>query len=74
MAAEDARLKLVQAGVQLLEALAAVMAESGPRKNGTPPPSAEMLQRGTAALQTILQGLGVRSQAPLGNEGKPAGS
>lgn len=63
--AEDARLKLVQAGVQLLEALAAVMAESGQGKNGTPPLSAETLQRGTAALQTILRGLGATGEVKV---------
>jgi SNF2 family DNA or RNA helicase len=54
---EDARLKLVQAGVQLLEALAAVMSESS-RKNGSATLPAEALQRGTAALQTIMKSLG----------------
>jgi SNF2 family DNA or RNA helicase len=70
----DARQALVQAGVQLLEALAAVLAASA--KNGTnghsaalvttdartgqpvlqvPLPSAETLQRGGTALQTILR-------------------
>ena len=61
-AAEDARLKLVQAGVQLLEALAAVMAESSQGKNGVPPLPPETLQRGTAALQTILRSLGVKPE------------
>ena len=54
--AEDARTKLVQAGVQLLEALAAVMAESA--QNGGAPLSPETLQRGTAAMEVILRSLG----------------
>ncbi|HBI43637.1 MAG TPA: helicase Snf2 [Planctomycetales bacterium] len=54
---DDARLKLAQAGVQLLEALATVMAEST-RKGGPTTLPAETLQRGTAALQTILKSLG----------------
>jgi hypothetical protein len=58
---EDAQLKLVRAGVQLLEALAAVMAEST-QKNGTAMLSGETLQRGTAALQSILKSLGAPEQ------------
>jgi superfamily II DNA or RNA helicase len=54
---EDSRLKLVQAGVQLLEALAEVMADST-RKNNSATLSAETLQRGTAALRSILKSLG----------------
>jgi SNF2 family DNA or RNA helicase len=53
----DARLKLAQAGVQLLEALAMVMAESRGKGGATTLP-AETLQRGAAALQTILKSLG----------------
>jgi hypothetical protein len=52
---------LVQAGVQLLEALAAVMAESS-RKNGSATLPAEALQRGTTALQTIMKSLGAPAQ------------
>jgi superfamily II DNA or RNA helicase len=64
----DARQALVQAGVQLLEALAALFAapaSDGPALVGTdtrtgqpvlqlPLPSAEALQRGAKALQTLL--------------------
>jgi superfamily II DNA or RNA helicase len=56
----NARLRLAEAGVQLLEALAAVMADST-RKNGAALP-AETLQRGTAALQTILKSLGAATE------------
>ena len=43
---------LIQAGVQFLEALAAVLAS----RNGSPPPvSPEVLLRGTRALETIAQ-------------------
>ncbi|HVS38493.1 MAG TPA: DEAD/DEAH box helicase [Gemmataceae bacterium] len=59
----DARAKLVQAGLQFLEALAAMMTESGPGKNGTPLP-AETLQRATTALQKIMGSLGAKSDAP----------
>ncbi len=60
-AEEDARTKLARAGVQLLEALAAVLAESS--QQGTAPLPAETLQRGAAALQAILQSLGVKNEA-----------
>jgi SNF2 family DNA or RNA helicase len=53
---EDARLKLASAAVQLLEALAEVMAES-PLKNNLTTLSAETLQRGTTALQAISKSL-----------------
>ena len=59
-ATEDARFKLVEAGVQLLEALAAVTAESTRQQSGALP--AETLQRGTAALQAILKNLGLPEQ------------
>jgi len=49
--AEDARAKLAAAGVQFLEALAAVIASE---KHAIPP---ELASRGTAALRTILQAL-----------------
>jgi hypothetical protein len=61
--AEDARLKLAQAGVQLLEALAAVMAESGQGKNGRPSMPPDVLERGATALATILRSLGVKDEA-----------
>jgi len=59
---EDARLKLVRAGVELLEALAAVMAEST-QKSSSAMLSGETLQRGTAALHSILKSLGEPEQA-----------
>ncbi len=51
-APEDARLKLMEAGVQLLEALAAATANGA---DALPP---ETRRRGTAALQAILKNLG----------------
>jgi len=63
-AAEDARTKLARAGVQLLEALAAVLAESS-QGTGDALLPAETLQRGTAALTAILQSLG--ASAPTAN-------
>jgi hypothetical protein len=47
----DARAKLAAAGVQFLEALAAVLAAE---KHAIPP---ELASRGTAALRTILEAL-----------------
>jgi SNF2 family DNA or RNA helicase len=58
---EDARLQLVRAGVQLLEALAAVMAEST-QKSSSAMLSGETLERGTAALHSILKSLGAPEQ------------
>ena len=42
--------------------LAAVMTESSQGKNGTSPLPPEMLERGTAALQTILSSLGANQE------------
>jgi superfamily II DNA or RNA helicase len=90
VASEDAGQKLVQAGVQLLEALAALIGSSPKAEtNGkgadvlaplvgtdartgksvlqVPLPSAEIMQRGAAALRTILGGLGGKE-----GEGKPS--
>jgi SNF2 family DNA or RNA helicase len=61
---EDARLKLARAGVQLLEALAAVMAEST-QKSSSAMLSGETLQRGTAALHSILKSLGAPEQKAM---------
>jgi SNF2 family DNA or RNA helicase len=79
--ADDPRQRLVQAGVQLLEALAALLAKPGVNAEGNgkdtellssfvgtdartgqpvlqvPLPSPELMQRGAAALRTILSGL-----------------
>ena len=49
--ADDARAKLATAGVQFLEALAAVLAAE---KQAIPP---ELASRGTAALRTILEAI-----------------
>lgn len=68
-AAEDARLKLVQAGVQLLEALAGVMAESS--QKGTTPLPPETLQRGTVAVQAILQSLEASAVPPSSKTDAP---
>ena len=57
---EDARLRLAEAGVELLEALAAVTAELTTKQRGAL--SVEMLERGTAALQAILKNLGRSEQ------------
>jgi superfamily II DNA or RNA helicase len=54
----DPRQALIQAGVQFLEALAAVMKTSpATESQPLPSPAAELLQRGAAALQTIVAGL-----------------
>ncbi len=66
-ATEDARMNLVQAGVQLLEALAAVMAEPGRAANESPLPP-ETLRRGAAALQTILRGLGITTEVKAASQ------
>jgi SNF2 family DNA or RNA helicase len=67
-AVPDPRLVLVQSGVQFLEALAAVLhhPETAATVNGNgkpvlqvPLPSPEVLQRGAAALQSLLSALGV---------------
>jgi SNF2 family DNA or RNA helicase len=55
--ADDARRKLAEAGVQFLEALAAVCAAHPPNGDGVPP---ELMQRGAAALETLLRNLGVK--------------
>jgi SNF2 family DNA or RNA helicase len=76
----DAAQTLVQAGIQLLEALAAVLGSQGndaaacvttDARTGQPVlqvplPSAELLQRGVAAIQAILTSMGpsVLSSAP----------
>jgi hypothetical protein len=52
VSADDARAKLVAAGVQFLEALAEVLAAEKP---AAPP---ELVQRGTAALHAILRAVG----------------
>jgi SNF2 family DNA or RNA helicase len=52
--APDAMQTLIQAGVQFLEALAAVLAT---RNGGAPPASPEVLQRGVRALEKIAKGL-----------------
>ena len=60
----SARQALVQAGLQFLEALASVLAASRNGANGTAPalqPTAEELQRGSAAIQTILGAFGATS-------------
>jgi superfamily II DNA or RNA helicase len=82
--ASDPRQALVQAGVQFLEALAAVLAQ--PKANGHAPPSAwmgkdaqtgqpvlqvplpspELMQRGAAALQALLRGVGGQTPSPPG--------
>jgi SNF2 family DNA or RNA helicase len=67
--AAGARLKLAEAGVQLLEALAAVLREARPTPadNGTAPtdaPSAGLLRRGTAALQALLDQFGAQADQP----------
>jgi superfamily II DNA or RNA helicase len=90
-AADDPRQKLVQAGVQFLEALAALMvpgtsadgngkvaevlstfvgtdAKTGQLVLQVPLPSAEVMQRGAAALRVILSGLGGKEA-----EGKSSG-
>jgi SNF2 family DNA or RNA helicase len=80
----DPRQALAQAGVQFLEALAAVLASGNGHADGQtlvttdgrtgqpvlqiPLPSAEALQRGAAALQAILQN--VRTQIPGTNTEK----
>jgi hypothetical protein len=80
--AADPRQALVLAGVQLLEALAGILSASaggngqGPRVTTdaegkpvlqVPLPSPEVLQRGAAALQAVLQGL---MKSPLNAEKK----
>jgi hypothetical protein len=79
VAVADPRQALMQAGVQFLEALAALFAAAskGAEANGSPAPlvatdvhgqpvlqvplpSPEVLQRGAAALQALLRGLGER--------------
>jgi hypothetical protein len=60
----DPRQALMQAGVQFLEALAALLAATAPA-NGTAP-SPELAQRGAAAVQAILHALG-----PCGSRGSP---
>jgi superfamily II DNA or RNA helicase len=56
--ADDARAKLATAGVQFLEALAAVLAAE---KHAIPP---ELATRGTAALRTILEALNGENTSP----------
>jgi hypothetical protein len=68
----DPRQVLLQAGVQLLEALATVLAGSnGATLAGTDP---HLLQRGASALQSILHRLGERgASAPRDGGGAPSG-
>jgi SNF2 family DNA or RNA helicase len=88
-AAADARQALVQAGVQFLEALAAVLAPAGGNGHGPaasaglvatdpqtgkpvlqlPLPPPEVLQRGAAALRTILGGVRGPAEGPAAEKG-----
>jgi SNF2 family DNA or RNA helicase len=58
----DPRGTLVQASVQFLEALAAVVAATPSNCKETPGVPAELLQRGTTALQAILKAVGVSGE------------